>query len=248
MLTHWSYVFLARTHRYVHKETSNYNPMHVFPPPETWFRCQSVVLKNGEVINKLEVTGFIGKGSGNIFVMSRTLSPQSSWINTSHWLKCVIDRWKWPRGRFDRERCHDTSVGISIIKINGCYDDHFIFVIWASVRLKITGNSTDCLYRLTACTGEQQRKHQSSAIWTLCEGNPLETGVFFSQRASNANFVSMTWRAHEILVVEGEFSMPLEGGGTSMRPWWAHTYGRPLCRIHGAAPGISGTSYRMREL
>ena len=42
------------------------------------------------------------------------------------------------------------------------------------------------------------RKHQSSALLALCEGNPPVTGGFPTQRASNAENVSIWWRHHEL--------------------------------------------------
>ena len=40
--------------------------------------------------------------------------------------------------------------------------------------------------------------HQSSVLQALCEGNPPVTGGFPSQRASNTESVSMSWR-HNVL-------------------------------------------------
>ena len=42
-----------------------------------------------------------------------------------------------------------------------------------------------------------QITHQSSILLTLCEGNPLVTGGFPSQRASNVESVSMSWSHHD---------------------------------------------------
>ena len=46
------------------------------------------------------------------------------------------------------------------------------------------------------CSGWHQRKHQNSMLLAHCEGNPLMTGGFPSQRASNMESVSMAWRHH----------------------------------------------------
>ena len=46
----------------------------------------------------------------------------------------------------------------------------------------------------TICWSSDQRKHESSALYGLCEGNPPVTGGFPSQRTSNAENVSMWWR------------------------------------------------------
>ena len=57
---------------------------------------------------------------------------------------------------------------------------------------QIIGNSA--VYS-TAYSGEQQpRKHQSSSPLAICVGNPSVTLRFPSQRATNAERVSMSWR------------------------------------------------------
>ena len=61
------------------------------------------------------------------------------------------------------------------------------------VVTQIIANLTVCS---TACWGKQQRNHQSSALLDLCEGNPPVTGGFPSQRASNAESISMSWHNH----------------------------------------------------
>ena len=55
---------------------------------------------------------------------------------------------------------------------------------------QITSNSTDYS---TACSCLPQRNHQNSTLLALCEGNPPVTGGFPSQRASNAETVSIPW-------------------------------------------------------
>ena len=42
------------------------------------------------------------------------------------------------------------------------------------------------------------KRYQSSALLALCEGNLPVTGGFPSQRASNAESFSMSWRHHEL--------------------------------------------------
>ena len=52
-------------------------------------------------------------------------------------------------------------------------------------------------YRYNVCSGADQRKHQPKLRVTgLCEGNSPVTGEFPSQRASNAENVSIWWRLH----------------------------------------------------
>ena len=50
------------------------------------------------------------------------------------------------------------------------------------IASQITGNST---VLSKECSGQQQRKHQRSTSLAYCEGNPLVTGRFYWQRASN---------------------------------------------------------------
>ena len=58
-----------------------------------------------------------------------------------------------------------------------CYSD----VIMSTMVSQITGISIVCW---TACSGTDQRNHQSLLLLALCEGNPPVTGGFPSQRAS----------------------------------------------------------------
>ena len=48
----------------------------------------------------------------------------------------------------------------------------------------------------TASLSYHQRKHQSSVLLALCEGNPPVTGGFPSQRASNSEIISMSYSYH----------------------------------------------------
>ena len=43
-------------------------------------------------------------------------------------------------------------------------------------------------------------KTSKATVLVLCEGNPLVTGGFRTQRASDAESVSMSWRHHEMFV------------------------------------------------
>ena len=47
---------------------------------------------------------------------------------------------------------------------------------------------------LTVYSGADQRKHQSSALRALCVGNSPVTDEFPTQRAGNAENVSIWWR------------------------------------------------------
>ena len=64
---------------------------------------------------------------------------------------------------------------------------------------QITGVSVICL---VVCSGAKQRITKAPRHWTLW-GEPLVTGGFPSQRASNAETVSIWWRYHASTVSEG---------------------------------------------
>ena len=58
----------------------------------------------------------------------------------------------------------------------------------------------DCLFN-PVCSGADQRKHQRSTplAFVSCEGNSSVTGKFPTQRASNAENVSILWGHHVTL-------------------------------------------------
>ena len=60
---------------------------------------------------------------------------------------------------------------------------HYSDIIMSAMESQITGVSVVCS---AACSGADQRKHQSPTSLGLCEGNPPVTSGFPSQRASNA--------------------------------------------------------------
>ena len=87
----------------------------------------------------------------------------------------------------------------------------------------------------TFCSGADQRKHQSSATPGLCEGNSPVTGEFPSQKASNAENVSIWWRHHENgrqnvtelrELVECNIIRTTDNDGTRMR--WHHEICLPI--------------------
>ena len=63
---------------------------------------------------------------------------------------------------------------------------HYRDVIMSAMASQITSVSIVCS---TICSGADQRKHESSALLALCEGNPPVSGGFPSQRANNAENV-----------------------------------------------------------
>ena len=88
-----------------------------------------------------------------------------------------------------------------------------------------TGSST----AYSIASDWQQRRHQSSAILALCEGNPPVTGGFPSQWASNEESVPILWRHN------GEpMSLPYGWRWCRRRPLWylpAYT-SRRFCPSH----------------
>ena len=71
---------------------------------------------------------------------------------------------------------------------------HYNDVMVSTMASKFT--SVSIVYS-TVCSGEDQRKYQSSASLAFVRGNPLVTDGFPSQRASNADNVSIWWRHHD---------------------------------------------------
>ena len=67
--------------------------------------------------------------------------------------------------------------------------------IMSAMASQITGVSVVCS---TGCSGPGQRKHQSSASLTFVRWDPAVTGGFPSQRASNAENVSIL-RSHHVI-------------------------------------------------
>ena len=59
---------------------------------------------------------------------------------------------------------------------------------------QITNVSIVCF---AVCSGTDQRKKIKHRVPSLCEGSPPVAGGFPSQRASNAENVSIWWRRHE---------------------------------------------------
>ena len=72
-----------------------------------------------------------------------------------------------------------------------------------SYSIQLIGSVYTCIFTSlmivysTVYSGADQRKHESSASTGLCAGNSPVTGEFHAQRASNAEFVSISWRHHD---------------------------------------------------
>ena len=56
------------------------------------------------------------------------------------------------------------------------------------------------IFYLTVCSGQDQRRHQSSLSLAFCAGNSPVTGEFPAQKASDAENVSISWRHHILYV------------------------------------------------
>ena len=72
---------------------------------------------------------------------------------------------------------------------------HYSDVIMGAMAYQIT--SLTIVY-WTIYSGADRRKHQSSAVLALSAGNSPVTGEFPTQRASNAESVSIWWRHHDM--------------------------------------------------
>ena len=68
---------------------------------------------------------------------------------------------------------------------------------WHHMNLEVSQCSDIPLF-----PGQQPRNHQRSALLGICEGNPLVNGGFPSQRASNAEIVSISWHHHDIVSIQ----------------------------------------------
>ena len=82
--------------------------------------------------------------------------------------------------------------GYPISKLLQRFDCHYSDVIMGAMASQITGVS---MVYSTVCSGEYQRKHRVTGLY---EGNYSVTGELPSQRASNAENVSIWWRHHGI--------------------------------------------------
>ena len=74
----------------------------------------------------------------------------------------------------------------------------------------------------TAYSRHKWKKASKLRITGLCAGNPLVTGEFPAQRASNTENVSIWWRHHESWLMQllGEYILMSKTHFT--KDWWAH--------------------------
>ena len=88
----------------------------------------------------------------------------------------------------------------SIFATYGTYI-HYSDAVVSAMASQITSASIVCS---DICSGADQRKHQSSTSSAFVKrGNPPVTGGFPSQRASNAENVSIWWRHHDMYTPSG---------------------------------------------
>ena len=82
-------------------------------------------------------------------------------------------------------------------EVSPCHDFIIRQISLLSDRL-ISGNNDTC-YQFWPPL--DSGGHQSSTLLALCEGNPLGTSGFPSQRASNAERISMPWLYHQTKII-----------------------------------------------
>ena len=121
-----------------------------------------------------------------------------TWIIVCKWLEfpskviSSLYRVDYPGGDYQ-----DYYWGIlSFSHWNACKDwvrVNYSDVIMSAMSSQITGIST--VYS-TVFSGADKMEHHSPCLTGLCEGNSPVTGEFPSQRASNAENVSDSWRLH----------------------------------------------------
>ena len=109
-------------------------------------------------------------------------------------------------------------------------NSHYSDVMMGAMASQMIGVSSVCP---TDCSGADRRKHQSAASLGFCEGNPPVTGGFPSQRASNAENVSIWWCHHANKCVLWRLSWASAMGSTSavhrsLYAWAAQVYGSVL--------------------
>ena len=78
-----------------------------------------------------------------------------------------------------------------------CYlTDEFCVFYYNDVTLSVMALQIASISKVysTICLSSHQRKHQRPRYRPFCEGNSQATGGFFSQRACNAESVSVSWR------------------------------------------------------
>ena len=108
----------------------------------------------------------------------------------------------------------------------------FTLRLISAIASQLTDNSTVCL---RACSDEQWIKQQNAALLTLCEGKPLVTNKFPSQRTKIAGSVSIAWRRHTRDMVSLFNSSP--PSAAYMRQWIGSALVQIMaCRLFGAKP------------
>ena len=112
----------------------------------------------------------------------------SLWCNCGlglHFYKLIINLWV--------PRC---SILFISAKRPCIFIGHFCDVTWVPLHLK---SPAIALIVSQFVFAKKHRKHQRSALIASCKGNPSVTNVFHSQRASNVETVTMSWRNHAYL-------------------------------------------------
>ena len=89
------------------------------------------------------------------------------------------------------EYCVGRGVILEIIHIDGLLERHYNDVIMGAMAPQITSPTIDYS---TMYSRRRSKKKTELRVTGLCEGNSPVTGVFPTQKASNAENVSIRWR------------------------------------------------------
>ena len=77
-----------------------------------------------------------------------------------------------------------------------CYERGYNMVVASHISLQrrhLSIRASQVTNYATTCSGQYKKTHQRSALLAFCEGNPLVTGGFSSQRASYLGSVTIPW-------------------------------------------------------
>ena len=111
---------------------------------------------------------------------------------SNHSIQSQRRYWKIEKQRNWGEK-NISAFSVSTVPAAGLVSLHYSDVIMGVIASQIT--SLTIVYS-SVYSDADQRKHQSSASLALCAGNSPVTGEFPTQRASNAENVSIWWRHH----------------------------------------------------
>ena len=122
----------------------------------------------GQLFNYHTTATFYVNSLQNFHSSQKSFTIPEGWLYNHCVLICMSPSW-W--------RHMSTIASPFTCKILGCFTP----VHWPH----------DCLFK--TMFRQTSKQHQSPALLALCEGNPPVTGGFPSQRASNAESISISW-------------------------------------------------------